>query len=143
MKPDRRCFIQHFVLCLAYTAMAVEAWVQGSIQAIWQTDLSYMTSVVAGLMVFTCLYVGWQTWTLNPKSNAHFGLLVMSVCPLIGLYGTATGLQANIAALSSGASGLTPLGTSLVTMKVGVLGLILTTILVFNLEWGVRRHEGN
>lgn len=138
---DRRCFLQHFILCLALIAGAVIWWAQGGPQAIWATDLSYMTSAIAVLVVFAAVYIGWEAWTLGPTSNAYFGLLVMALCPLLGLYGTSTGLQANIAALASGSSGLTPLGTSLVTMRVGVLGLIIMSGLVFNLEWGIRRYE--
>src|SRR5262249_56709584 len=39
---DRRCFLQWFVLLLSYAAAAFFASYYGLLQAIWQTDVTYM-----------------------------------------------------------------------------------------------------
>lgn len=137
----RLTFLSHFVLTLALIAAAILAWIQGAPQAIWATDLSYTTSVIAGLVVFSALYLGWQAWSVGPNTSVAFGLYATGICPLIGLFGTATGLRANIVALTVGSSGLAPLGTSLVTMQMGVLGALILGALVFNLQVGVGRYE--
>jgi hypothetical protein len=52
---DRRCFLQWFVLLLSYAAAAFFAGYCGLLQSIWNTDVTYMTSVIGTLFVAAVL----------------------------------------------------------------------------------------
>ena len=65
MLKDRRTFLQHFVICLAMIAAFALAWIQGTPQAIFATDVSYTTSVITGLVAFAAAYMGWQAWSVD------------------------------------------------------------------------------
>ncbi len=141
MSGDRRCFLQHLVICLAVLAGVFYAAVKGAPQQVWRTDLSYMTSLVAGLVILAAVYLGWQAWSVSERTSSAFGLFAMGLCPLLGLLGTSTGLRLNVTSLAVGGSGLLPLSTSIETMQIGVLGLIIIAVMTFNLEAGIRSAQ--
>lgn len=133
-----RCFVQHFVLCLALLVAVCFGWFQGILQETWRTDLSYTTSIIAGYVLVSAFLLGWQSWRVASDTQPYWAIYAMGVLPLWGILGTTTGLRINIVALSLGSSGLTPLGTSIVTIQAGAIGLIIVSTLVFNLDWGAR-----
>ncbi len=137
MIRDRRYFVQHFIICLTVGVGVFFAFMLGGPQEVWRTDLSYMTSVVACLVIFAAFYLGRQAWSVSEDTNPAVGLFVTGLCPLIGLLGTSTGLRLNVSTLATGGSGLLPLSTSLETMQIGVLGLIIIAVMTFNLEAGI------
>ena len=139
MLRDRSCFVLHFLICLALVVAAFYAWRLGYPQDVWKTDISYMTSVTVVLVIWAMLDLGRQAWSVTKVTHPHMGVLIVGLCPLIGLLGTSTGLRANVATLAEGASGLVPLATAVETMQVGVGGLIVVLIMMFNLEEGARR----
>ena len=143
MMGDRRCFVQHFVLCLAIAVGVAFAWQRGEVQAIWTTDLSGMTSVIAGLVAVSALWLGWQCWSLSPDTNSMFGGWAAVTAPMLGLFGTTQGLRLNVQTIAAGSSGLLPLGTSFSSTQVGILGAIVIGIMVLNLDMTIERLKSS
>jgi hypothetical protein len=85
-----RCFVQWFVLFLAYIAIGSIAARYGLPQVIWKTDTTYMTSVIAVVFFLTALYLGFASWrfgvddegvldwTTVADANADIGLATKS-----------------------------------------------------------------
>jgi hypothetical protein len=102
-----RCFVQWFVLFLAYISIGAIAARYGLPQLIWKTDTTYMTSVIAAIFLATVLYVGFASWRYDrlwgkykstlaaPIANADIGLATKAayIVTLFGLLGTVIGLQ--------------------------------------------------
>jgi hypothetical protein len=138
MTYDGRFFIQHFLICLAIFVFASFEVYIGEMQNIWSSDLSRMTTVICLLIVGSSAYIGYQLWTLTDETTSWWAMFATGLCPMIGLFGTTTGLRMQTAILQAGTSGLTPLSTTLMTAQMGVLGSILIGIMAYNLEMGIR-----
>ena len=147
---DRLTFLNHFVICLAIAAGAFFAWVEGVPQVIFASDLSHVTSVIGALFVSSAIYLGWQAWRLGepPRTTSgseltepdpSFGHLAERLCVACGIIGTGAGLALQGQALMSGAASFGALSTAIFTTICGVLGYVLTAILTYNLEVGIRR----
>ena len=159
---DRACFLAHFVICLAIAGGAFFAYQQGVPQAIFAADQSYMTSVIAGLFVFSAGYIGRQAWHLAPTYlgpetthwiamgladppirvppiDASYGHFAVRLCVMAGLIGTSVGLSLQAKALVGGSAQFLPLATSLYTTGAGVVAAFLLEIMTWNLETGIRR----
>lgn len=149
----RLCFLSHIVICSACAALAYFAWQSGALIMVWQTDASMMTSVIAVLFLVTAGWLGWQAWladeppqidgedwdSLKSRANADFGHLAALLSPALGMLGTAIGLSLQAKALVNGAASFGALSTALFTTACGIAGFILISVLVFNVEAGVRR----
>ena len=155
---DRACFLAHFVICLAIAGGAFFAYQQGVPQAIFAADQSYMTSVIAGLFVFSAGYLGWQSWSINgllpgsdgveghstywiplPMPDASYGHFAVRLCVMAGLIGTSVGLSLQAKSLVGGSAQFLPLATSLYTTGAGVVAAFLLEIMTWNLETGIRK----
>ena len=69
---DSRCFLQWFVLLLSYAAAAFFAGYCGLLQSIWNTDVTYMTSVIGTLFVAAVLYIGFASWRFDSKGLPQY-----------------------------------------------------------------------
>lgn len=160
----RLTFLSHFVICLAVAAGAYLAFRAGALAAVWQNDMSMMTSVIGGLFVLTAVVLGREAWRADsagprpvispisgrvwdhkaqkwgsPQATADFGHLAERLAVMAGLAGTGIGLSLQAHALAGGASSFTALATSLFTMICGVAAAALIALMTFNLERGMRR----
>jgi len=144
---DRRCFLQHFVICLAFAGAFYFAWVWGFPQQVWAKDSSYMTSAIGVLFVGTAFYLGWQAWKLSAinvtsvEASAEWGWFVEEKFLRIGLLGTVFGLSMQAEALSTGSAGLVPLATALFSTATGILASLLCAGLSYNLMLGIRKAK--
>src|SRR6185437_439311 len=145
----------HYVLCLVCLGVFSFAWRYGVPQLIWARDASYMTSVIAALVVGTAVWLGWQAWLLDAPmqygppdhvphypsdaANADFGQEAQLLAPALGMLGTVIGLSMQAKALVAGAASLGALSTSLFTTGVGIAGFIVLKVLTLNLEAGIKR----
>jgi hypothetical protein len=136
---DRKCFVTHFLICLAVFTAFFYCWRLGLVQDTFRSDVSYMTSVTAALVLIAMVVLGKQAWSVDRDTEPHAGVFIIGICPLVGLLGTSTGLRENVKTLVAGTSGLIPLSTAIQTMQVGILGLLIVALLVFNLDAGARR----
>src|SRR6185437_12377580 len=69
MIDKHRCFLQWFVLMLAYVGIAFFAVQYGLPQLIFHTDVTYMTSVIAVIFTATALYLGFASWRYPGRFN--------------------------------------------------------------------------
>lgn len=161
---DKRCFLQWFVLCLSYTVVAFFAAYYGVFQQIWAVDLSRMTSVIAGVFVLACGYLGFASWRYDANldreeknnlaiADAELGRTAAYIVTLIGLLGTAIGLMFQVqamAAIDLSNSGHIlqfvatiggALGTALYATACGIVASIGITMLGSNLEFFTRREN--
>jgi hypothetical protein len=147
---DRLTFLNHFVICLAIAAGAFFATLEGVPQVIFANDLSHVTSVIGALFVSSAIYLGWQAWRLGeppgmvPPSkwvepDPSFGHLAERLCVAFGIIGTGAGLALQGKALMGGAASFGALSTAIFTTICGVLAYVLTAVLTYNLEVGIRR----
>lgn len=145
----RLTFLSHFVFCLAAAAAAALAAQVGVFHAIWDNDLSMMTSVIGALLVGTAIYLGRQAWMVNSTSSdadapygspdASWGHLAERLCVMAGFVGTAIGLSLQAKSLAAGSTSFTALATSLFTTACGGVAAALIAIMTYNLEAGIRR----
>jgi hypothetical protein len=114
MSTDPRCFLQWFVLSLAYAAIAFFAYRYGLPQLIFKTDVTYMTSVIAVIFVATAAYLGFASWRYRlswwevtkesaAEAAADVGLATKAsyIVTLFGLLGTVIGLQRQVDAMAA------------------------------------------
>jgi len=143
MKRMRKTFVAHWIICLVCLGVFSFAWRYGVPQLIWASDASYMTSVIAALVVVTAVWLGWQAWRVDdPHSfviNADFGQEAQLLAPALGMLGTVIGLSMQAKALVAGAASLGALSTALFTTGVGIAGFIVLKVLTLNLEAGIKR----
>lgn len=160
MTDNKRCFMQWFVLFLAYVLAGFFAFWYGLPQLIWKTDVTYMTSVIAGLTVFAVGYIGIASWRLGGKyhryqtsqaaADANLGRIAAYVVTLFGLLGTVIGLQHQVQAMAS----VTPdhviqflaevavaLGTAMYATACGIVGSIAIIATVANLDYAIDYNE--
>lgn len=139
MSGDRRCFVSHFVICLALIVGVAFALYRGEPQVIWASDLSGMTSLIAGLVAFAALYVGWQCWSGSSASSFMVAEYLAVTSPMLGLFGTTQGLRLNVQTIAAGSSGLLPLATGFSCTQIGILGAVVIGLFILNLRSGIRR----
>jgi hypothetical protein len=154
MSDAKRCFMQWFVLSLAYVLAGFFAVWYGLPQTIWKTDVTYMTSVIAVITAATIGYIGLASWRLGGKRHMHMtpqavadanlGRIAAYVVTLFGLLGTVIGLQHQVQAMAS----VTPdhiiqflaevavaLGTAMYATACGIIGSIAIIATVANLDY--------
>jgi hypothetical protein len=145
MSGDRRCFLQHFVICLAVCAAAFFAIDYQIPQMIWNGDVSKMTSLIGALFLVSSLYLGSLCWQLSRatiasiEKRAEFGWFAAETCVQLALVGTTIGLIMQAKTLVSGTAGLLPLSTSLLTTAVGISASVILRVMAFNLNVGIDR----
>jgi len=167
MKIEKRCFLQWFMMSLACGVGAFFAWHVGIPQRIWETDMTYMTSVIAGMFVVAASYLGFASWRFDRKLSGwhyekqlsiahadvgigHFGVAAVVY---VGLIGTVIGLMAQLQAMSgidpaNPASGAAFLGGTIRALSTAFYatgcGLVAATLLgcfTQNLSYFVSRSE--
>lgn len=148
---QRVCFLSHFVICLACAALAFFAWQSGALLMVWQNDASMMTSVIAVLFVGTAVWLGWQAWNVDrlrpvgvfggaeSTASADFGHEAKVLCTSLGMLGTTVGLSLQAKALMNGSASFGALSTALFTTACGMAGFIMISLMVLNLEAGIKR----
>lgn len=157
---DRRCFLQWFVIALAYCAITLMAFDYGVPQSIFQTDTTYMTSVIAAIFVVAVLYLGYASWRYDAllriapsmtrlrqnTADADIGIATKAsyVVTLFGLLGTVMGLQHQVQAMAAvSPDNLTPflttvssaLGTAFYATGCGIVASIGIIAMAANLEY--------
>jgi hypothetical protein len=148
MNGDRRCFLQHFVICLAVCAAAFFAIDYQIPQMIWNGDVSRMTTLIGVLFIMSSLYLGSLCWQLSRanisliEKKAEFGWFAAETCVQLALVGTTIGLIMQAKTLVSGTAGLLPLSTSLLTTAVGISASIVLRVMAYNLNAGIDRIRG-
>jgi hypothetical protein len=148
MNGDRRCFLQHFVICLAVCAATFFAIDYQIPQMVWNGDVSRMTSLIGALFFMSSLYLGSLCWQLSRanissiEKKAEFGWFAAETCVQLALVGTTIGLIMQAKTLVSGTAGLLPLSTSLLTTAVGISASIVLRVMAYNLNAGIDRIRG-
>ncbi len=158
----RKTFVSHFVLMLAIGAGVFFAWMKGVPQHVYASDLSHMTTVIAALFLVTTVWLGWQAWWVDdialvlqqsvlPRradayqalgpGDASFGHLAERLSVMCGLAGTTIGLSLQGNALMGGGASFGALSTSLFTTAGGIVSAALISIMVHNLENGIKRAK--
>jgi len=166
MIDKHRCFLQWFVLMLAYVGIAFFAVQYGLPQLIFHTDVTYMTSVIAVIFTATALYLGFASWRYPGRFNrtktriewlpsstaADIGVATKAsyIVTLFGLLGTVIGLQHQVGAMAS----VTPdnimpflaqvssaLGTAFYATGCGIVASIGIIAMAANLEYFLERDE--
>lgn len=147
---DKRCFLQWFVIALAYCAIALMAFDYGLPQDIFKTDTTYMTSVIAAIFMVAVLYLGYASWRFNrrlrPYAEADIGVAAKAsyAVTLFGLLGTVIGLQHQVQAMATvSPDNLTPflttvssaLGTAFYATGCGIVASIGIIAMAANLEY--------
>jgi uncharacterized protein YacL len=128
-------------------AGAFFAFVYGLPQLVWNSDLSHMTSVIAGVFVASCFYLGWLSWNLSPSTasateiKAEWGWFAEEKFVRMGLFGTVIGLILQAKVLATGSEGLGPLSTAFMSTAVGVLASFLLALLAFNITSHIERMK--
>lgn len=153
----RPTFLTHFAFCLALVAGGWFAWMKHVPQAIYANDVSMMTSVILGILLYAVGYLGWQAWKTDAEMtylgldgyrrlrevrvdvDPDYGHFSERIAVMSGFVGTAIGLSMQAVALSSGASSFGALATSLYTTASGGVAAILIAIMTRNVERGVKR----
>lgn len=149
---SRPTFTAHFLICLACAALAWFAWQTGALLAVWQGDQSYITSLIAVLLVGTAVWLGWQAWVVDapwhtsaelPGSHlsvsADFGHSAERWSVMLGLLGTTAGLSLQAKSLAGGTTSFSALATSLYTTGTGIVAALLIGVMVFSLDAGIKR----
>jgi hypothetical protein len=152
---DKRCFLQWFVLSLAFVTAAFFAGYYGLFQMIWNGDVTHVTSGIAVVFLASCLYLGFASWRFDASRDApnraaadsNIGRTSAFLVTLLGLLGTAIGLMFQVKALGSldvsnpqaivgfissiGSS----LSTALYATACGIVACIGITVMNSNLEY--------
>lgn len=155
--PQRLTFLSHFVICLACAGGAFFAWRAGVLQAVYASDKSMMTSVIAVLLVGTAIHLGRLAWLVDgqpeylgldahgrammgrPTIDVEDGHEAQELVVMAGLFGTALGLSLQAVALTSGAASFGALATALYTTACGVGASAIIKVMTRSIEKGMRR----
>lgn len=139
----RLTFLSHFVICLACAGASFFAWQRGVFQAVYASDKSMMTSVIAVLLVGTAIHLGRQAWLVDSNRCAWVesedGHEAQELVVMAGLFGTALGLSLQATALIGGSASFGALATALYTTACGVGASAIIKVMTRNLEKGMRR----
>jgi hypothetical protein len=154
---QRLTFLSHFIIVLACAGGAFFAWRAGALQAVYASDKSMMTSVIAVLLIGTAIHLGRQAWLIDsparymgldssgrridgsPHVESEDGHEAQELVVMAGLFGTALGLSLQATALMSGSASFGALATALYTTACGVGASAIIKIMTRNLEKGMRR----
>ena len=160
---DKRAFLQWFALLLSYIAAAFFAAYYGLLEAIWKTDVTFMTSAIAAAFVVSVLYLGWASWRFDrtihrerfQKAVADVGVghNASDVVMRIGLLGTVIGLS--LQAQAMGNINFTDpanllgfikivalaLGSAFFATGCGIVGSIGINIMTANLNYFIDHNE--
>jgi MotA/TolQ/ExbB proton channel family len=107
MNDNKRCFVQWFGLVLCYAVSAFFATVAGIPQAIWHSDPSHMTSVIAAVFVVATAYLGFASFRYSDSeptvagADSNLGHVMVYIVTLLGLLGTTLGLIAQNKAMGA------------------------------------------
>ena len=107
MNENRRCFVQWFEIVLAYAVGLFFVSAAGLPQAIWHSDVSHMTGVIAVLFTVATFYLGFASFRYNDSTptvagaDSNLGHVAVYVATLIGLLGTTIGLILQVKAMGS------------------------------------------
>lgn len=153
MMSDRRAFMQWFILVIGFALATFFAAYYGVLQTIWKTDVTYMTSVIAGLTVMVVGYLGIASWRLGNRwhryqtssavADANLGRIAAYVVTLFGLLGTVIGLQYQASAMATvSADNLAQflvqvsvgLKTAFYATQCGIVGSLAIIAVVANLD---------
>lgn len=160
---EHRPFVQWFVMALGYAAAAFFAVHYGLAQAIFHTDVTYMTSVIAVIFVAAVLYLGLASWRFSAINKRHSNMIAANVVnadidlatkasyivTLFGLLGTVIGLQHQVQAMATvSPDDLMPflatvssaLGTAFYATGCGIVASIGIIAMVANLEFFLERE---
>lgn len=166
---DKRCFLQWFVLLLSFATATFFTGYYGLLQMIWQTDVTYMTSVIAGLFVVSVFYLGFSSWcydrtrswedtawaakrTAAAVADTGIGRAAAYVITLVGLLGTVIGLTMQVRAMGSIGADVASLlgflktvsvalGSAFLATGCGIVGSIGIVIMTANLDYFIDRDE--
>jgi hypothetical protein len=164
----KRCFLQWFLLTLAYAVGGFFAFRFGLPQAIWHGDSTHLTAVIGVVSLAAVIYLGFAAWefdadgpwkdiryhsrTARAEAAATLGRTAAFLITLIGLLGTAIGLMLQVKAMASvdvnsSQSVLAfvsaiggALGTALYATSCGIVGCIGITLLTSNIEYALDRE---
>ena len=149
---DRRTFLSHFVLCLAFAAGGYFAYRAGIPQMVASNDVArWFGGAIGVLFVWTAVWLGWQAWQADSPGewtfvgtqwkrltsvDPSFGHLVELLCPAIGMLGTVVGLSlafrnAGTPEMMAGAA------TAFYSTGTGIVAMVLTMVLTYSLEAGI------
>ena len=135
---DRRCFLSHFVLCLAIAGGGFFAYMKGVPQAIYAADESMVTSLIFAAFLGSAAWLGVSSWRMDSR-GVHFGHLATEISVMLGLLGTTIGLSLQAKALIGGSAAFGPLATSLFATMSGIAAALALRVMTFNLELGLRK----
>jgi len=146
----RRTFLLWFVEALAVAGGGFFAWTRGVPQAVYASDMSMMTSVIAALFVVTAAWLGWQAWNVErveavglfraeSVSSSDFGHLAEGLAVRLGLIGTGIGIVLTIKASLASTNPLSALQTAFFSMICGVAASSIIAVMTYSLESGIRR----
>jgi hypothetical protein len=160
---EKRCFLQSFMVTLAYAVAAFFAWRYGLLQSIWYSDTTYMTSLIGVIFVAAVGYLNFAAWRYDSKwnrwrdsiANADIGLghFAASSSFYAGLLGTVIGLMAQFQALGAvdatkPETGVAFIGATAVALKTafyatgcGIAASALISVIVANLNYFLDRNE--
>src|SRR3954469_14659845 len=139
----RIAFVAHFVICLAIGAIGFLAWQKGAIQWVYAVDQTMITSVVAVLLAYGAVRLGWLAWHAGPDTDASDGHWIVRLCVYAAYTGTAIGLL--LLAKSFEAAGKPSFGAlaaALCTTATGGAAAFFLEIMTRSLEYGVARAKG-
>lgn len=154
----RMTFLSWFVLVLAISGSFFFAWERGVPQAVYEGDVSMMTSAIGALFVGTVAYLGWQAWRAGDppayvgldhwgrrleepvKIDFETGYHAAEWCLIIGVIGMAMGLIMQGKAIAAGGQAVFGFwATQLMATVVGCIACFILGIMTRALELGSRR----
>lgn len=166
----KRCFLQWFMLVLSYTVAAFFCVTAGLAQAVWDADVTHITSVIAIVFVASCGYLGLTSWrhdnidntqlgsalkVAEVSADTNFGRTMAFIVTLLGLLGTAIGLMFQAKAMGQldvsnpqnivgfiGTIG-SALSTALYATASGIIACIGITLMNLNIEYFIDRQAVN
>ena len=153
----RLCFLSHFVICLAIVVGGFFAYLNGVPQLVWANDVARYFGVTIGLLFLaTMTYLAYEAWGIDsvkdnspavrslilerlfPGDTVPFGHMAIWLEPSLGMLGTVVGLTLVFRNLGE-STALTGGAVAFYSTGCGLVAMILTMVLVFNIESGIRR----
>jgi len=159
MNVSHRVFLQWIMLLISFATAAFFAGYYGILGMIWQTDVTFMTSVIAGLFVVSVFYLGWSSWRYDnggrmqgAVADTGVGRASAYVITLVGLLGTVIGLTMQVRAMGSIGADVgsllgflktvsVALGSAFLATGCGIVGSIGIVIMTANLDYFIDRDE--
>jgi hypothetical protein len=164
---EKRCFMQFFVIALSFAVVAFFSGYYGILTKIWQTDVTYMTSVIAAVFVASVLYLGFASWRFDERPRIGLAVITKDsaraiadtgigkgaayIVTLIGLLGTVIGLSLQLQIMAGIQVGnqasmmkafalvASALGTAFYATGCGIAASIGIYLVTLNLDWFIDR----